>query len=104
MADTGGFAANEEGLRGLAGFSHDRASDVRTVTDGLNKRSTGSANTLGDAGALDAYNRFFGAWTDELNIISTGLDEIAQKFTETADHYKDADVHWSHNFQAVEPQ
>jgi hypothetical protein len=104
MADTGGFAANEQGIRGLAGFAHDRAQDVRTVTDGLNKRSTGAVNVLGDAGALEAYNRFFGAWTDELGITAAGLDEISEKFTVTADHYKDTDVHWSHTFQPVEPQ
>jgi hypothetical protein len=102
MAD--GFAANEQGLRGLVAFSRDRAEELRGVVGGLHRLPTPNRDACGDAGALEAYQNFFGAWTDELGITVGGLDEVGQKFTDTANTYMTIDVYWLHDFQAIDPE
>ncbi len=95
------FSADQKGIQGLAGFSRDRAADVRGAVANLNKLPQPSDDILGDTGATGADRDFFTAWVDELNIVAGGLDEIGQKFQDTADHYVGTDVHWSHEFQNV---
>jgi hypothetical protein len=99
---SGGFTADLPGIEGLAGFARDRAEDVRGVVKSLQGLPQAYDDSLGDE-ARNAYNSFFGAWMDELNIIANSLDEIRQKFQDTADHYRANEVRWSHNFQAIEP-
>lgn len=103
MTVGGGFSADLPGIKGLADFAHDRAEDVRGVVKSLQGLPQANDNSLGDTGALDAYHSFFGAWTDELNIVAGGLDELSQKFTDSAEHYRSIEVHWSHNFQSIQP-
>lgn len=95
------FSADQDGIKGLAGFSADRAADVRSAVANLNKLPAPSDDILGDAGATGADRDFFAAWVDELSIVAGGLDEIGKKFQDTADNYHATDVHWSHNFQNV---
>ncbi|MGH3706675.1 MAG: WXG100 family type VII secretion target [Pseudonocardiaceae bacterium] len=102
MTASGGFTADLPGIEGLAGFARDRAEDVRDIVQNLQRLPQANDDSLGDE-ALDAYHSFFGAWMDELNIIANSLDEIRQKFQDTADHYRANEVHWSHNFPSIEP-
>jgi hypothetical protein len=95
------FSADQKGIQGLAGYSRDRAADVRGTVANLNKLPQPTDDILGDAGATGADHDFFAAWVDELNIVAGGLDEIGQKFQDTAEHYQSNEVHWSHNFQNV---
>lgn len=97
------FSADLPGLRRLAGFAGDRAIDVRAIGKDLQGLPQASDDAFGDAGALDAYRAFFGAWTDELSINANSLDEIGQKLTDCANTYQDHDVHWSHKFQSIWP-
>jgi hypothetical protein len=99
-----GYTADQNGIQGLGGFTHDRAADVRAIVTNLQKLPGATEDTLGDGGALGAFTKFSGAWIDELNIIASGLDELGQKFTDTAAHYNATEVHWSHNFQGMAPQ
>ena len=98
MAD---FSADQKGIAGLAGFSRDRAGEVRTAVANLRKLPQRTDDILGDAGATGADQGFLAAWVDELNIVASGLDEIGQKFHDSADQYQAIEVHWSHDFQSV---
>jgi hypothetical protein len=95
------FSADQNGIKGLAGFSRQRAADVRSAVANLNKLPAPSDDILGDAGATGADRDFLAAWVDELNIVAGGLDEIGQKFEDSARDYDTTDVHWSHKFQGV---
>jgi hypothetical protein len=96
-----GFSADQKGIQGLAGFARDRASDVRSAVSNLRKLPQPTDDIFGDVGATGADQGFLGAWVDELNIVASGFDEIAQKFQASADTYQTVEVHWSHGFQDV---
>jgi hypothetical protein len=95
------FSADQEGILGLAGFSRERATDVRTAVSNLNKLPAPADDIFGDTGATGAGHDFLIAWVDELNIVAGGLDEIGKKFDDTAGDYHATEVRWSHNFQNV---
>jgi hypothetical protein len=98
---TDDFSADQNGIKGLAGFSHERAADVRDAVANLTTLPAPSDDILGDGGATGADHDFLTAWVDELNIVAGGLDEIGQKFEAAAKDYATTDVHWSHEFQGV---
>ncbi|PPJ19172.1 hypothetical protein C5E44_08640 [Nocardia nova] len=68
----------------------------------MQKLPAGDENSF--SGAASAYKALLAAWTDELGINATALDELGDKFTEVAKTYQQTDLHWSISMQqAVAP-
>jgi uncharacterized protein YukE len=85
-----GYGVDKQGMGQLAGKMRECSTELGDVETPLRSRTCGSQDELGEF-AAGAFNNFFGAWSQETDVIMSALGELATKLEQSAGTYSSVD-------------